>query len=490
MIKKRNSFPFFTLLVCSLAIIMIAFIGYMSFHMLSQAPEITFRSWSAQKPYDGTALTEEYWEMESGELKDGHEVKVEVYGSQTNIGTSKNYFKVRVYDAKGKDVSRQYMIVYTFGMLTVYDPNLAPPPEYIPEGSDPEGSENNTFIKLFSSISDVVYLRHKSYGNFTGIDWNERIPSYGMRDAINPLTYVSYAMEASGYHSSKMDVETNLGVTYSPYHLGYSSDLCDADDRIVPYMGSAYTASFYHQYNCSVLKELSLKGTEAEEEELLYREYVRQNYLEISTNEKNTMLKIAYQADIDANNNDVIERVADYIMNAATYNLNFKPYPANVNHAIYFLTTAKEGVCVQYATAATLMFRALGIPARYVTGYMGHTEAYKWVTIDGAIGHAWVEVYIDGLGWIPVEVTPPTGGGSGDPNEQPKEDAPLGDITLQPVFVSKKYDGMPLRAKNKVTGFEEWEAIGYSCTPKVSGSRLAYGYGVSSIDKISIWDPY
>lgn len=72
----------------------------------------------------------------------------------------------------------------------------------------------------------------------------------------------------------------------------------------------------------------------------------------------------------------------------------------------------KKGCDVHYATAATLMYRYYGIPARYVEGYLITPENVEGVksgeTIDipKANNHAWTEIYIDGFGWIPMEVTP------------------------------------------------------------------------------------
>ena len=66
---------------------------------------------------------------------------------------------------------------------------------------------------------------------------------------------------------------------------------------------------------------------------------------------------------------------------------------------------------MHYATAATLMFRYYGIPARYVEGYLITPDDIQNAKPDEAIdipagnGHAWTEIYIDGLGWVPIEVT-------------------------------------------------------------------------------------
>lgn len=98
-----------------------------------------------------------------------------------------------------------------------------------------------------------------------------------------------------------------------------------------------------------------------------------------------------------------------------------------------FLQKHREGGCASYAAAGTLLFRYCGIPARYVEGYVSlpeddstNSDIAKGDTGDGTISsqynedksqmtvrnvyaneaHAWVEIYQDGLGWIPVEVSP------------------------------------------------------------------------------------
>lgn len=79
-----------------------------------------------------------------------------------------------------------------------------------------------------------------------------------------------------------------------------------------------------------------------------------------------------------------------------------------------FLANTKEGYCVQFASAVTLLLREMGIPARYVEGYVagdmkkvsGADFLYADYVYDYE-AHAWVEVYYDGIGWIQYETTPP-----------------------------------------------------------------------------------
>lgn len=73
---------------------------------------------------------------------------------------------------------------------------------------------------------------------------------------------------------------------------------------------------------------------------------------------------------------------------------------------------SKKGCDVHYASAAVLMFRYYGIPARYVEGYLitpediEGKEAGDAISIPAANNHAWPELYIDSFGWVPLEVTP------------------------------------------------------------------------------------
>lgn len=73
---------------------------------------------------------------------------------------------------------------------------------------------------------------------------------------------------------------------------------------------------------------------------------------------------------------------------------------------------SKKGCDVHYASAAVLMFRYYGIPARYVEGYLITPEDIEGkepgdlISIPRSNNHAWPEIYIDSFGWVPLEVTP------------------------------------------------------------------------------------
>lgn len=74
---------------------------------------------------------------------------------------------------------------------------------------------------------------------------------------------------------------------------------------------------------------------------------------------------------------------------------------------------SKKGYDIHFASAAVCMFRYYGIPARYVEGYLitpedaAQMESGKPKSVKRERAHAWVEIYIDGIGFVPIEVSPP-----------------------------------------------------------------------------------
>ncbi|WP_296680738.1 transglutaminase family protein [Novosphingobium sp.] len=59
-----------------------------------------------------------------------------------------------------------------------------------------------------------------------------------------------------------------------------------------------------------------------------------------------------------------------------------------------------KGVCQDHAHIFIGAARALGVPTRYVSGYLMLTDR-----IEQEAGHAWVEAYIDHLGWVGFDVS-------------------------------------------------------------------------------------
>ena len=89
------------------------------------------------------------------------------------------------------------------------------------------------------------------------------------------------------------------------------------------------------------------------------------------------------------------------------YSLDVPAPPPNQDAADYFLFDLKKGYCDYYATAMTVMARAVGLPARLVLGYASGTyDPYTaQYVVRQADAHAWPEIYFSGIGWIEFEPT-------------------------------------------------------------------------------------
>lgn len=110
--------------------------------------------------------------------------------------------------------------------------------------------------------------------------------------------------------------------------------------------------------------------------------------------------------------NAVIEYIKEYIQSNAEYTLTPGATPKDRELIEYFLTENHKGYCVHFATAATLMLRRAGIPARYVEGYfvsdydLNKKNSQGYSGIPDSNAHAWTEVYYPVIGWQVVEFTP------------------------------------------------------------------------------------
>jgi len=83
------------------------------------------------------------------------------------------------------------------------------------------------------------------------------------------------------------------------------------------------------------------------------------------------------------------------------------PPPLGDDAVDEFLFETQAGFCGHYASAFAVIMRAAGVPARVVTGYQGgELNAFReHYTVRQSDAHAWVEVWLDGRGWVRVDPT-------------------------------------------------------------------------------------
>jgi transglutaminase-like putative cysteine protease len=91
-------------------------------------------------------------------------------------------------------------------------------------------------------------------------------------------------------------------------------------------------------------------------------------------------------------------------INSGIYDaFDYKPDSTEVDSPIDIALQAREGVCQDFAHIMLALVRGLGIPARYVSGYLYYQRKTDRSTPDAS--HAWVEVLLPQYGWVGFDPT-------------------------------------------------------------------------------------
>lgn len=157
--------------------------------------------------------------------------------------------------------------------------------------------------------------------------------------------------------------------------------------------------------------------TQYVKDEMAYRAFVYKNYLDVPAETKKTLTTYFTKDTMDSLNDKSTQSVIDflrkYYLQKLSFSTEIKPLPANSDFISNFLKTG-SGYDVHFATLSVMVLRSAGIPARYVEGYYlphNYVDIYSktenaTLEIKDSFAHAWVEIYADGIGWIPAELTP------------------------------------------------------------------------------------
>ena len=225
----------------------------------------------------------------------------------------------------------------------------------------------------------------------------------------------------------------NIGASgkylYAPYELLADSDVLDAaqigdrtllasglrGQRFYSFHASDNIITQYQRLAAALLEETeqtnAFLNTEA-----AYNRFAYDHYTDIPDDIRGFLEEKlgGYQKDegqVHFDYQRAKQNILFYLTTYITYEENVLPITGG-DFALTFLDGTQSGYDVHYATAAALMFRYYGIPARYVEGYLvtkddaAQMKSGQTLNVGGNRAHAWVEYYQDGLGWLPFEATP------------------------------------------------------------------------------------
>ena len=482
---------------------------------------------SASKYYDGTPLTcDKYAISESSPLPVGHELIIEIVGSITDPGEASNYCYCRVVNAKGEDVTYCFNVFRFYGKLIIKDASttdvnikLDPTPEPKPDIPDdyddpedqiditddpkdlfPEDKESETVMIIQSATSGLVYLRQSSYGDYNGKGFLGNPPAYDGDYVINPIYLTSMVLKENGYQESAISVKILKNNEY--YHLPmYSTTAAPftKNDYFITHEFNVNEAYYLSYINYNYSSGSKVTTTKYAIFEAKYRQFVRDNYLNLPADVVAELNQIIDDNKINRNSSTLVEDVLKFVGSCAKYSMKFPVFPNNCDIGVYFLKEADYGICQHFAAAATILFRALEIPARYTVGYLSYAYANEPTEITSLDAHAWVEIYIDGMGWVTVDPTiyaenadpvdPNNPNNPNDPND-PSEPGPASKVTItvKTQSLSKQYDGTPLDASQEVSIEGGKLKTGHWYEVVVSGSQTEVGRGHTKIESFKIYD--
>lgn len=191
-------------------------------------------------------------------------------------------------------------------------------------------------------------------------------------------------------------------------------------------IGNEY-GEFPYMTSTADTDEILLLTKEAEE---AYADFVEQNYLDVPKNLEDFVQQFQNVSTIyrgqmltlqsgDKQYQTVgyepyIQYVRRYFdENGYSYHLNAVRKDEEKDFIKEFVKR-KKGYCIHFASTAVMMFRAMGIPARYAEGYYvmesditdNREHGIFEYEVKDRNAHAWVEIYERGIGWVPIEVTP------------------------------------------------------------------------------------
>lgn len=221
---------------------------------------------------------------------------------------------------------------------------------------------------------------------------------------------IAAKLKEKGVEPKKIDInlltENSLEYAYMPYY----SDT--RDNEAITYVNDNSVKSNAKEYT---VEQYPIEAAEVKVDDSEYKDYVYSTYLNVDDKNKAVLDEIIRENGITADN--IADKLDAYYRNNFVYDMNSDIVPYGDDFVNHFLQTSKKGNFAQFATATTLFYRAVGIPARYVAGYAVEAEQMytgKWnkehtkskTRVKNANMYAWTEVYRDGIGWLVVDLAP------------------------------------------------------------------------------------
>lgn len=324
--------------------------------------------------------------------------------------------------------------------------------DVMPKGDLNKATELSTKGDVVFNISmenpSALYLRNYTGEQFHDGAWNELpkssyagkylgISEWLSADGFYPISQLSalYLMESkrtgSAARISTVKIENiseSSDKIFTPYEVVLDETLRDNNitDKYVKSNGLFGERSYVLQSYGAVYDYASydmkswinnLQNADGYDEyindEKIYRAFVYDNYLDIDDEYYEMLCNLKIDDLKGKKLSDAVCEIRSRFLKEYTYSENLKA-DSKIDPIVNFAENTKTGYEPHFASLSALIYRYLGFPTRYVEGYAVtelEMQAYSEVKdmdfeLYDTAAHAWVEVYVETVGWVPIEMTP------------------------------------------------------------------------------------
>lgn len=272
----------------------------------------------------------------------------------------------------------------------------------------PNNPGNALVMEVDTNLTGVLYLRGKSYCGYDGLSWDQEAPAEDTLQLDHPIYHESTISSAPLF--IEIHTERTVDHRFVPYYPAGVRTLKngvfypDNESRFYRFTVDPLREdwkSLYFQLNGTItLAQMKQRDDRPAEYLLLPQNTLTRAKAFLAGNNVYDYLSVWAAA----------QQIADIVRDSARYDLNTGFMPSQErDFALWFLESSDTGYCVHFATAATVLLRAAGIPARYVEGYVTRVNSNGHARVTSDQAHAWVEYYVPELGWLVLEPTPAAG---------------------------------------------------------------------------------
>ncbi len=274
-------------------------------------------------------------------------------------------------------------------------------------------------------VTNRLYLRGVAYDRYNGRSWSNSFAYRRILHESSPGTFLvpgslgqstQHGLQREGLQQNILLEPLDTAVLFSaPFPNSITGEFLAVQGDV---MGALYLPSppaTRVEYTV-VSRTNQLTDEDKEATRFVYPDFIRTHFLQLPPIDPQVTELAAHvteQAETPYKKMIAIKR---HLLEQYRYSLDVGS-PLSAKPLEDFLFRRKTGYCEHYATAMVVLLRAVGVPARLVTGFLASewNDFGNYYTVRQKDAHAWVEVFFPHSGWITADPTPTIGESAPDP---------------------------------------------------------------------------